>query len=188
MGKGIAILFYLIMLPTTGILLLTWIATYLRWKKHTAFFVLLVIWGLFIFLIGLFWFAEPYFRPMILTQKDIIGNYVIDKDKFPGKQADWQYDNFKFTINENDELIFKSRIYDNVWKSDTVKISYSTGYYDLGKEEYCNRKIRVHSDSTSHHIIKDNPTLYRQSFGQFYYVFKSEKFGNVFFKRGKWTD
>lgn len=188
MGKGILILFYLIMLPTTGILLLTWMVTYIGWKRHTPFVFLLALWGIFISGTGLLWLIEPYFRPMILTQKDIIGNYVIDKNKFPGKQADWQYENFKFTITENEKLIFKSRIYDDFWKSDTVTISYSTGYYDLDKEEYCNRKIKIHSDSTSHHIISDNPTLYRQNFGRFYYVFESEKFGNVFFRKEKWTD
>jgi hypothetical protein len=188
MGKGFIILLFLLMLPTTIVLLLAWLVTYLKWKKHTPFFILLTFWGLFIFGTGLLWLIEPYLKPMILTQKDIIGNYVIDKDKFPGKQADWQYENFKFTITENQELIFKSRIYNRVWKSDTVKISYSSGYFDLEKEEYCNKKIRIHSDSTNHHIISDNPTLYRQSFGRFYYVFKSEKFGNVFFKKDESTD
>jgi hypothetical protein len=188
MGKGIAILFYIIMLPTTGILILTWIVTYIKWKKHTAFFVLLSIWGLFTFLTGLLWFSAPYFRPMILTQKDITGNYIIDRDKFPGKQADWQYENFRFSITDNNELIFESRIYDNKWKADTVKVSYSSGYYDIDRKEYCNRKLRVHSDSTNHHIIRDNPTLYRQSFNDFYYVFESIKFGNVFFKKGQWKN
>jgi len=186
MGKGIAIIFYIIMLPISGVLLFTWILTYLKWKNHYALFILLAIWVLFILGTGLLWFIEPYFRPMILTQKDIIGNYVIDKDKFPGKQADWQYENFRFTITDNDELIFESRIYENNWKVDTIKVSYSSGYYDIDKKEYCNRKLRVHSDSTSHHIIRDNPTLYRQSFKGFYYVFESEKFGNVFFKKGQW--
>ncbi len=186
MGKGILILFYLIMLPLTGVLLLTWGVTYLRWKKHTAFYILLVFWGFFIFGTGLLWITGPYFRPMILTNKDIIGNYIIDKNKFPGRQADWQYENFKFTINENDELIFQSRVYGNVWKSDTVKVSYFSGYYEIDKKEYCNRKLRVHSDSTAHHIIRDNPTLYRQKFNSFYYVFESKKFGNVFFKKGEW--
>jgi len=186
MGKGEIAILYLIMLLTTGVLLLTWILTYIGWKKHTVFCILLAIWGFFILVIGLSWFSEPYSRPMILTQKDIVGNYVIDKDKFPGKQADWQYENFRFTITDNDKLIFESRIYDNNWKADTINVSYSSGYYDIDRKEYCNRKLRVHSDSTSHHIIRDNPTLYRQSFNRFYYVFESDKFGNVFFKKGEW--
>lgn len=186
MGKGIPMFFYLILLPLTAMLLLTWGVIYLRWKKHTAFYILLAFWGFFIFGTVLLRITEPYFKPMILTNKDIIGDYIVDKNKFPGRQADWQYENFKFTINENDELIFQSRIYDNVWKSDTVKVSYSSGYYDLDKKEYCNRKLRVHSDSTTHHIIRDNPTLFRQNFNCFYYVFESEEFGNVFFKKGQW--
>lgn len=173
-------------MPVLGLLLLTWIFTYLRWKKHHALYILLAIWIFFISGICLLRIAEPFFRPMTLTQKDIYGTYVIDKDKFPGKQADWQYENFRFTITENDELIFESLIYGDKWKTETVKVSYSSGYYDLDKKEYCNRKLRVHSDSANHHIIKDNPTLYRQSFNRFYYVFESEKFGNVFFKKGKW--
>ncbi|MCU0327698.1 MAG: hypothetical protein MUE53_01800 [Chitinophagales bacterium] len=188
MGKGIAILFYVIMLPTSGMLLLTWLATYLKWKKHIALYVLMGFWGFFLCLIGLIWITEPILKPSILTQKDLIGNYVIDKSKFPGKQADWQYENFKFTITEDDLLIFKSKIYDTIWKIDTVKISYSSGYYDLDKREYCNKKIRIHSDSTNHHIIRDNPTLYRLTLGDFYYVFESEKFGNVFFRKEKIVD
>jgi hypothetical protein len=188
MGKGIVLIFYLFMLPITGLLLLIWIVTYLKSKKHFALYILIAVWTIFILGIGLLWITEPYFKPMILTQNDIYGTYVIDKDKFSGKQADWQYDNFKFTITKNDELIFKTLIHDNKWKSETVKVSYSSGYFDLDKNEYCNRKIRIHSDSLNNHIIRDNPTLYRKSFNNFYYVFKSKKFGNVFFKKGDWIN
>lgn len=186
MGKEIVAILFLIMLPVSTLLILTWIFTYAKQKKHHALFFLIGIWAVFIIGIVLLWIAEPYLKPMIVTKQDIIGTYVIDKEQFPGEHADWQYDNFKFTITENDELIFQSRIYGNVWKSDTLNVSYSTGYYDLNKKEYCNIKIRIHADSTSHHIIRDNPTLYRQKFKRFYYVFESEKFGNVFFKKGKW--
>jgi len=186
MGKGIIILFYLILLPISLLLLLAWIVTFIGWRKHTPIFILLSIWAFFILLTGILWISEPFFKPMILTQQDIYGTYVIDKDRFPGKQADWQYENFRFKITDHNELIFESLIYDSKWKADTVKVSYSSGYYDEDKKEYCNQKLRVHSDSTSHHIIRDNPTLYRQSFSGFYYVFESEKFGNVFFKKGQW--
>lgn len=176
---------FMIMIPLSGILLFTWILIN-KWKAHGFFYILFVIWGILILGIVFLFLAQPYLKPMILTQQDIYGDYIIDRDKFPGKQADWQYDNFKFSITENDQLIFKARIYDNVWNLDTVKVSYSSGYYDLEKEQYCNRKLRVHSDSTTHHIIMDNPTLYRRSFNRFYYVFESKKFGNVFFKKGEW--
>jgi hypothetical protein len=185
MGKGIAILFYLIMIPSTIILIITWIITYWKYKKHIAGKILLAFWGLFIGGIVLLYFTESYFRPAILTNEDIYGSYIVDKEKFPGKQADWQYENFRLRITNNN-LILESRIDDNIWKSEEVKISFSSGYFDLDKEEYCNRKIRIHSDSTNHHIIRDNPTLYRESFNNFYYVFESVKFGNMFFRKGEW--
>ncbi len=188
MGKGIIILFYIVMLPLTVFFLLAWIVTYIKWKKHTALFILIGIWGLVILGTGLLWISEPLLRPMVLTQQDIYGTYVIDKDKFPGKQAEWQYDNFRFKITPENKMIFESRVSKDYWKSETVDVSYSSGYFDLDKEQYCNRKIRIHSDSTNHHIIRDNPTLYRKRFNQFYYVFKSEKFGNVFFKKGEWKE
>ena len=185
MGKEIAILFFLVMIPSSGILVATWIITYWKYKKNTAGKILIVFWGIFIGLTGLLFIIEPYLRPAILTNEDLYGTYVIDRDKFPGKQAEWQYENFRLRITNNN-IIFESRIYNNKWKSEKVDVSYSSGYYDLNKDEYCNRKIRIHSDTTNHHIIGDNPTLYREKFNNFYYVFKSEKFGNVFFKKGKW--
>lgn len=123
---------------------------------------------------------------MIVTQKDIYGTYVIDKDKYPGEQANWQYKNFKFEITEDNKMIFQSHIYDNYWKQEIVDVSYAPGYFDFNKNEYCNQRIRIHSNRNNHHIIRNNPTLYRKSFNRFYYVFESEKFGNVFFKKGTW--
>jgi len=45
--------------------------------------------------------------------------------------------------------------------------------------------LRIHRSAEMHHIIEEEPTLYRNVWS-FYYVFKSQKFGNVFFKKGKW--
>ena len=38
---------------------------------------------------------------------------------------------------------------------------------------------------SSFHILETNPTIYREPF-DFYLVFKSEKFNNVFFEKGQW--
>ena len=113
-----------------------------------------------------------------VTEEDIYGTYVIDKSRFSGEQADWQYDNFRFEVTRNNQLLFEHRVYDDVWELETVDVSFDPTWE--------NRRIRIHSDSTNHHIIRDNPTLYRLSYGEFYYVFESEKFGNVFFKKGEW--
>jgi hypothetical protein len=188
MGKGVAIYLFLFMLPITAIYLVATAISFLRTKKHLSSKLIVNIWLIFIFGTIILVLLEPLGRPMILTQKHIVGTYVIDRSKFPGKQADWQYQNFRFTITNDDKLIFESRINDSKWKADTVKVTYSSGYHDSKIGEYCNRKLRVHTDSAHHHIIHDNPTLYRLSNDKFYYVFDSKKFGNVFFKRGTWKE
>lgn len=187
MINGLPILFLFIMLPITIVLLVLWAITYWKSKRHIPGIILLVFWKYFFILIALVYFLEWSLKPVILTTKDIYGTFVIDKDKFAGKQADWQYENIRFKITEKEEMIFQTRIYKDNWKTEKVKVSFSTGYYYLNLKEYCNRRLIIHSDSTNHHIIQNNPTLYRKNFSRFYYVFESEKYGNVFFKKGKWN-
>ena len=40
-------------------------------------------------------------------------------------------------------------------------------------------------EEPNHHILIENPTTYRQVWN-FYLVFNSKKFNNVFFKKGNW--
>ena len=188
MEKGITLFFYFVLLPLSGWLVLTWIVTLCKFKRYSTFLFLLDFWGVLIFGTCSLWISQSYFKPIVLTQKDIYGTYVIDRDQFPGKQADWQYDNFRFTITPELKMIFESRLYEGIWRKEIVDDSFSTGYFDLNKKQYCNKRIRLHSDLTNHHIIRDNPTLYRKKFNAFYYVFNSEKFGNVFFKKGQWEN
>jgi hypothetical protein len=186
MGKGIFILFYLIAIPCSILLLIAWPITYWKYKKHTAGIILISFWGLFIGGALFLSLLDPYLKPMIVLNEDIYGTYIIDKDKFSGKQADWQYENIRLKLTDNDEIILETRTYEDHWKSEKVKISFTSGYYNLDLSEYCNRRVIIHSDSTNHHIISDNPTLYRKSFNRFYYMFESKKYGNVFFKKGNW--
>ncbi|UOQ71809.1 hypothetical protein [Hymenobacter cellulosilyticus] len=94
------ILFLLI--PLTAILLLLWLVT----QKN-----------IFGKLMGLLWAIPLALAPVallvrFLTDKqeteraDIYGDYVIDRSKFAGKQADWQYNHYRFTITPHNELIF----------------------------------------------------------------------------------
>lgn len=180
MGKGIYI-YLTFLIPLTIIFIIIWRIS----KKKIIIKSIGIVWGIFMFLILLAITIGKIMQPIIIKNSDIYGEYIIDKTKFGGRQAEWQYENFRYKITKNEELIFESRVYGNKWKTEKLKVSYSSGYYDDDKKNYCNRKIRIHSDSTNNHIIQDNPTLYRKSFN-FYYVFKSKKFGNIFFKKGKW--
>lgn len=157
-------------------------------KGRKRLYPLLMILGSFLLCIFLLWLSKSFFKPMILTQQDIYGTYVIDREIFPGKQANWQYANFRFEITTDNRMIFETRRNKEKWNVETIDVSFSTGYWDLDIEQYCNKRIRIHSDSTNHHVVQDNPTLYRKNFNRFYYVFESEKFGNMFFKKGQWND
>jgi hypothetical protein len=42
----------------------------------------------------------------VLQKKDYYGEYVINRDYFPGRQADWQYESFRFEIKKNDSIYF----------------------------------------------------------------------------------
>jgi len=184
---GVGIIIYLsFLIPFSIVVFIIWILTYLKWKSHLVLYFLISVWVIFIGLILLVSISGPYRSSMSLLKEDIYGEYVIDRTKFAGKQAEWQYEHFRFELTEEDQMIFKEKIYDGYWKSDTVNITFSSGYYDDHLSEYCNQKIRIQSDSTNHHIIHDNPTLFRKR-KHFYYVFDSEKFDNVFFIKKKWA-
>ena len=59
------------------------------------------IFGLLALLISIYkWFE----RPISLTKKQIIGGYRIDKNFYPGKNANWQYDHYRFTITQSDSI------------------------------------------------------------------------------------
>ncbi len=112
-----------------------------------------------------------------LNRNDIYGEYIIDRSRFGGSQADWQYDHFRFKLTTENKLVFIETEKDKILRISKVDFN----FLDVYKQP----RINLHTDSTRHHIIQGNPTLYR-TIWSYYYVFYSPKFGNVFFKKGKW--
>jgi len=110
--------------------------------------------------------------PISLTKKQIIGDYRIDKNFYSGKNANWQYDHYRFTITAEDSLYFYITNKDTVIKTFKEKIKYSSGPPDLWT-------IETH---TNYHVIKYPPTLFR-GHHKFYYVFLSDIYGNMFFRK-----
>jgi len=108
--------------------------------------------------------------PTKLSRSDILGEYVIDRSRFPGLNADWQHSVYTLVITEN-ELILRDRRTSTVW---TEPIKWAVG------PEY----LWSFKNQNSHHILAGGPTLFRESFSH-YYVFNSKLYGNVFFcKKG----
>ena len=118
--------------------------------------------------------AFHYFnKPMRLKTEQIYGTYRIDKSKFDKQQAAWQYENFELEIGR-DHVLRLYQLQPSRQIIDSVEFTFS---------QYFNAPhISLNIDSTRHHILSTNPTLYRKPFS-FYYVFESRKFGNMFFEK-----
>ena len=172
MGKGIAIILYFFG-PVTILLLLVGII----FREKVILKSIVALWILLIGLILLAALAEFINTPKRVQESDLYGEYVIDKTKFGGKQADWQYQHYKFEIKSNKTLVFSQLQNNGKFKTEIVNVK----IYDDGVRSYLN----LISTEKNSHIIQESPTLFRKRFC-FYYVFNSKKFGNMFFKKGTW--
>jgi hypothetical protein len=112
-----------------------------------------------------------------LKKKDYYGQYIVDRSFFAGKQADWQYNNFRFEIKENDSIYFFVTNKEQILK--TYKGIIAT------TRPYNSERLIVSLEQPTHHVIRSNPTTYRSAWS-FYLVFYSKKFNNIYFKKGQW--
>ena len=106
-------------------------------------------------------------KPIRLTKEDIVGKYEVDTDFYPGLNANWQHNNYSFEITKNDKFILNHSNGSQL----SFDISWSSGPPFLWSIK-----------NPNHQIISNQVTLYRSHFN-FYYVFKSSKWGNMFFRK-----
>ena len=97
----------------------------------------------------------------VLDKDDYYGEYIVNRNYFAGKQADWQYNNFRFEIKENDSIYFYTTDKDKI--IDTLKGSIST-VKPNGSEI-----LIVNMTQPSHHIIASNPTIYRNAWAHLFF-------------------
>ena len=173
MGFGFNLFFALFLLPLTAILLVIWAVT------RRIFFgrALGIIWLSIFALTVLSMLTRPLSDKKVLTQENYYGEYIIDRGYFPGKQANWQYSNFHFIIKPNDSIYFYSTPKNN--PAQTFKGQIST------LAPYGSARLMIHMPRPTHHVLTTDPTVYRKVWS-FFLVFNSPKFGNMFFKKGKW--
>ncbi|WP_298348343.1 hypothetical protein [uncultured Dokdonia sp.] len=169
------LLFFFIVLPLSIILFLLWCFSQ---KKY---FVQLLI-GLWVGIIILFiisTIAKPFYTKKVLDKEDFYGEYVIDRNYFSGKQADWQYNNFRFEIKDNDSIYFYTTEGETIHK--TFKGTITT------PSPYQSARLSIHMEQPIHHILNSDPTIYREVWG-FFLVFNSPEFNNMYFRKGKWKE
>jgi hypothetical protein len=176
MGFGFNLLFACLLcliIPLTLISLIAWI-----FSKKKVFLLIpeVVVLGI-IFLIISAIISEFIANQNQLKQSDIYGEYVIDRSKFSGKQADWQYEHYRFEITKDNELLFHITEKEKICKTYIRRINFMHGCVIP--------RIHIKSEAPNFHVIEKNPSLYRSG-KSFYYVFYSPKYGNVFFKKEKW--
>ncbi len=114
-----------------------------------------------------------------LEKEDYYGQYIVDRDYFSGRQSDWQYNNYRFEIRENDSIYFYVTDKDKILKIFRGKIN------TTNPSQYISERLIIKMDQPTHHILTSNPTTYRWAWS-FNLVFYSQKYNNVYFKKGKW--
>ena len=165
--------FVFIVFPISIVLFLLWIFT----QKKIFGKALIGIWGGIILLGILSAILQPFYTKKVLEKSDFYGEYVIDRDYFSGKQADWQYNNFRFEIKENDSIYFYETGGEII--NETYKGTIST------LAPYKSARLVIEMENPNHHILTSNPTIYREAWG-FFMVFKSPKFNNMYFRKAEW--
>ncbi|WP_211220175.1 hypothetical protein [Hugenholtzia roseola] len=173
MGFGFNFFLIFIGLPFFALLLLLWGVT-----KSSVLGKALA--GFAVFLVG-FIFCTVLIRwataKKELEKADYYGEYVVNRNYFKGKQADWQYNSFRFKIKENDSIYFYVTN-----KEQIVKIYKGT----ISTKNVANSaRLILKMEQPTHHLLTTPPTTYRGAW-DFYLVFNSPKFGNVFFKKQAW--
>ncbi len=173
MGFGFNLFFIFILLPLTALLLLIWLFTGKTCFGKSIGLIWLGVIGLGFLVAILHWLTDK----KELEKSDYYGSYIIDRSFFPGKQADWQYNHFRFEIRRNDSIYFYITDAARIKQIYRGVISIPTGYSSA--------RLRLQVEQPSHHILQGNPTTYRSAWS-FYLVFNSPKFHNVYFKKGTW--
>lgn len=173
MGFGFNLFFSLVFLP--GSLLLLIVAGVTR--KRIFLQLLAVGWIVVVGMLILSTMTRPLFETIQLEKSDYYGSYVIDRSQFPGRQANWQYNTFRLDIRHNGEVAFYVTDKEEVLKTYLGEMS--------TVKPYSSHRPIFWMQQPTHHIVSSNPTVYRRG-RQFYLVFESPHFGNVFFTKGDW--
>ena len=175
MGFGFNLLFILILVPLTGILMVIWLCS----RKLFVVKILGLIWLGVAGLVTLVTISIWSTSKTMLGKADYYGEYVINRNYFKGEQTDWQYNHFRFEIATNDSIIF--------YVTDKEKIlkTYRGTIKTTDPRNYNSARLIIEMEEPKHHILASNPTTYRSAW-DFYLVFKSPKFYNVFFEKRKW--
>jgi hypothetical protein len=116
--------------------------------------------------------AKEQRAPLRLRKINIVGEHRVDTSFFPGVNARWQHDHYRFVILPSDTIVLSVKDRRNVETTFKRKLVFVPGPPDLWQV----------IDRTHYHLWSGGPTLYR-GHHRFYYVFRSRHYGNMFFRK-----
>lgn len=128
----------------------------------------------------LLWVVRLNTTKVRLSADDLCGTYRIDNTAWLSRQADWQYQHYTLQIDKSGTLSLMERYDGGGNQVFTIPYRLNEGYVSAPR-------LISRPDIFTHHIIQDNPTLYR-GIWDYHYVFYSPKYGNVFFRKQRWWE
>lgn len=131
-----------------------------------------VFWSAPLVFIGATIFLIWWLSPAAVTKDSIVGCYEVDDRFYPGPNARWQKQLFRFEVGTDNSFVLYERLADGTDKPFFGHVSWAND----SPEKW---SIRMR---TPHPVAVKYPLLYRQQHG-FYYVFRTKAFGNMFFRR-----
>ena len=166
------ILFFLILLVI--LVSHTVVSIWQYFKKRDSYYLkrILLVWSIPLIFFGVLAFLAWVSSPVQVTKDTIVGCYEIDDSFYNGPNAQWQKKHFRFEVKDNDTFIFYERLADQTDKPFKGKLKWANGHPEKWSVTMQDR----------HHVVNKYPTLYRGQSG-FYYVLRSAKFGNMFFRK-----
>ncbi len=181
MGFGFNLLIFPLLI-LSGVIALTWLlltpaenkAKTVKWIARLYGLGFLALMGLF----GLAHWADALRTPIQPCRTDLIGVYRVDRDMYPGPQANWQYEHHRILITEQDSLILE------ILKNGKVLKRFARAFEPVPVSglRHFRWQFADDNDSLYHHIIATEPIMIR-SHSSFYYVFPSNRYGNMFLRK-----
>jgi hypothetical protein len=175
MGFGFNLVFIFFLIPVTGILLIVWLIS----RQQIVGKLIGLMWLGVIAIVMLSFIVQWLTSKTKLTKSDYYGEYIVNLEYFKGAQTNWQYNHFRFEITEQDSIFFYTTEQEKILKTyrGTIKTS--------DPKNHRSERLILDMEKPLHHIMSENPTTYRSAW-DFYLVFYSPKYDNIFFKKGKW--
>lgn len=139
--------------------------------------IVIAAWCAPIILIALGILIDELNEKKILDKEDYHGKYIIDRRFFKGKESDWQYNSYRFEITDDDSIFFHCTQGSKILQTYRGRIGVTQSYQSA--------RLIIEMPLPTYHVLESNPTIYRSAWN-FYLVFNSKHYHNMYFRKGKW--